>query len=77
MKTQEPLQIIELSTLTTEVVKCCGNCHFSARPYETNPAYLTCRRYPPTKADTGHATFPWVQDNYWCGEFQNLETAPS
>lgn len=47
--------------------KACSNCEF----YSTGE----CRRYPPavlysTASEQGYERSPWVDRDYWCGEFK-------
>ena len=50
----------------------CGNCRYWLRDRSSTGAELRsgkCRRRPPTLLQNGRASFPFVEDYEWCGEW--------
>ena len=59
--------------MKTDILKICENCYYVGDSDEDANAdgtpMLVCFRYPPTVVKCG-STFPLVENNGWCGEFQ-------
>ena len=61
------------------VVAECSNCQFYiTEPYEIDGVTYVrscgeCRRYPPKRIDSTMSGFPYVEDDWWCGEHLKLD----
>ena len=55
----------------------CENCkYYLAGEYEQDgieyeQTYGICRRYPPRRIDGVNSANPFVEDEWWCGEYVN------
>jgi 6-phosphogluconolactonase/glucosamine-6-phosphate isomerase/deaminase len=61
-------------------IDACQNCKFyTADEYviddvDYEPSYGLCRRFPPRRIDGTDSAFPFVEDEWWCGEHQKKFT---